>query len=66
MLRHHKNGKGIEVVAEIKANGSRLQRTGYSNGNGALGLAAQLEIASDDEFRSCASAVLELTTGKTT
>ena len=59
VLRHHRNGGGVEVEAELKANGSRVQRAGHSNGNGHLPLGAQLGIASDDAFRSCAAACLE-------
>lgn len=59
MLRHHRNGGGVEVEAELAANGARVQRTGHSNGNGRLPLGAQLEAASDDAFRSCAGALLE-------
>ena len=58
VLRHHRNGGGVEVEAELSANGSRVQRTGHSNGNGRPSLGAQLEIASDDAFRSCAAEVL--------
>ena len=58
VLRHHRNGGGVEVEAELKANGSRVQGTGHSNGNGHLTLGAQLEIASDDAFRACAGAAL--------
>ena len=58
VVRHHRNGGGVEVEAELTANGRRVQRTGTSNGNGHLALGAQLDIASDDAFRSCASAVL--------
>ena len=50
VLRHHRNGGGIEVVAELGANGTRVQRTGASNGNGHLPLGAQLEMATDDAF----------------
>ena len=59
VLRHHRNRRGIEVVAEIKANGTRVQRTGQANGNAGERLGAQLEMASEDAFRSCASAVLD-------
>ena len=56
--RHHRNGGGIEVTAEMKSNGSRVQRTGTSNGNGSLPLGAQIEIASEAAFRSCAAEML--------
>ena len=59
VLRHHKNRKGVEVVAEMKANGARIQRSGYSNGNGGVGLGVELQDASDDAFRSCANGVLD-------
>ena len=58
--RHHRNGGGIEVTAELKSNGSRVQRTGTSNGNGSLPLGAQIEIASEAAFRSCAAEMLEV------
>ena len=58
LQRHHRNGGGIEVTAELKSNGSRLQRTGTSNGNGSLPLGAQIEIASEAGFRSCAAEML--------
>ena len=58
VLRHQRNGGGIEVVAELGSNGTRVQRTGASNGNGRLPLGAQLEIASEAAFRSCADALL--------
>jgi hypothetical protein len=58
VLRHHRNGGGIEVVAQLGANGTRVQRTGASNGNGHLPLGAQLGIASEAAFRSCTDAVL--------
>ena len=58
VLRHHRNGGGTEVVAELGANGTRVQRTGTSNGNGRLPLGAQLEIASEAAFRSCAAEML--------
>ena len=58
VLRHHRNGGGVEVVAELGANGTRVQRTGASNGNGHLPLGAQLEIASEAAFRSCAAEML--------
>ena len=35
-LHRHRNGGGIEVTAELKSNGTRVQRTGTSNGNGSL------------------------------
>ena len=54
MQRHHRNGGGIEVTAELKSNGTRMQRTGTSNGNGSLPLGAQIEMASEAAFRSCA------------
>ena len=57
--RHRRNGGGIEVLAELQANGARVQRTGTSNGNGSLSPGAQLEIASEAAFRSCATAMLE-------
>ena len=56
--RHHRNGGGIEVTAELKSNGTRVQRTGTSNGNGSLPLGAQIEIASEAAFRSCAAEML--------
>ena len=56
--RHHRNGGGIEVRAELKSNGTRVQRTGTSNGNGSLPLGAQIEIASEAAFRSCAQEML--------
>ena len=55
---NHRNGGGIEVVAELEANGTRVQRTGASKGNGRLPLGAQLEIASEAAFRSCAAEML--------
>ena len=58
VLRHHRNGGGIEVVAELGANGTRVQRTGASKGHGRLPLGAQLEIASEAAFRSCAAEML--------
>ena len=57
--RHHRNGGGIEVLAELKSNGARVRRTGASNGNGNLPLGAQIEIASEAAFRSCAAEMLE-------
>ena len=56
--RHHRNGGGIEVQAELKSNGSRVRHTGTSNGNGSLPLGAQIEIASEAAFRSCAEEML--------
>ena len=56
--RHHRNGGGIEVQGELKSNGTRVQRTGTSNGNGSLPLGAQIEIASEAAFRSCAEEML--------
>ena len=56
--RHHRNGGGIEVTAEMKSNGSRVQRIGTSNGNGSLPLGAQIEMASEAAFRSCAAQML--------
>ena len=56
--RHHRNGGGIEVQGELKSNGTRVQRTGTSNGNGSLPLGAQIEIASEAAFRSCAAEML--------
>ena len=50
---------GIEVTAELKSNGTRVQRTGTSNGNGRLPLGAQIEIASESAFRSCAAQVMD-------
>ena len=58
--RHHRNGGGIEVTAEIKSNGTRVRRTGTSNGNGSLPLGAQIEIAAEAAFRSCATEMLEV------
>ena len=57
-LHRHRNGGGIEVTAELKSNGTRVQRTGTSNGNGSLPLGAQIEIASEAAFRSCAAQML--------
>ena len=57
--RHHRNGGGIEVTGELKSNGARVQRTGASNGNGTLPAGAQIEIASEAAFRSCAVEILE-------
>ena len=56
--RHHRNGGGIEVTAELQSNGARVQRTGTSNGNGSLPLGAQIELASEAAFRSCAEEML--------
>jgi len=56
--RHHRNGSGIEVTAELKSNGTRVQRTGTSNGNGHLPLGIQIEMASEAAFRSCAAEML--------
>ena len=53
--RNHRNGGGIEVTAELKSNGARMQRTDTSNDNGTLPLGAQIEIASEAAFRSCAA-----------
>ena len=39
--RHHRNGGGIEALGELRSNGTRVQRTGTSNGNGSLLLGAQ-------------------------
>ena len=55
---HHRNGGGIEVTAELKSNGTRVQSTGTSNGNGSLPLGAQIEIASEAAFRSCTAEML--------
>ena len=49
---------GIEVRGELKSNGTGVQRTGTSNGNGSLPLGAQIEIASEAAFRSCAVEML--------
>ena len=57
--RHHRNGGGIEVTGELKSNGARVQRTGTSNGNASLPLGAQIEMASEAAFRSCAVEMLE-------
>ena len=51
-------GGGIEVTGELKSNGSRVQRTGTSNGNGSLPLGMQIEIASEAASRSCAAEML--------
>ena len=51
---------GIEVTAELRSNGTRVQRTGTSNGNGSLPQRAQIEIASEAAFRSCATEMLEV------
>ena len=56
--RHHRNGGGIEVRAELKSNGTRVQRTDTSDGNGSLPLGAKIEIASEAAFRSCAEEML--------
>ena len=56
--RHHRNGGGIEVRAELESNGTRVQRTGTSNGNGSLPLGAQIEMASEAALRSCAAEML--------
>ena len=56
--RHHRNGGGIEVTGELQSNGTRVQRTGTSNGNRSLPLGAQIEIASEAAFRSCAEEML--------
>ena len=57
VLRQRQNGAGVEVEAEIRANGTRVQGTGRANGGGALG--AQLQSASDAAFRACVNSVLE-------
>ena len=59
--RHHRNGGGIEVTAELKSNGIRVQRTGTSNGNRSLPLGAQIEMASEAAFRSCTQEMLGAT-----
>ena len=51
MPRHHRNGSGIEVTAELKWNGSRVQHTGTSNGNGILPQGAQIEITAEAAFQ---------------
>ena len=56
--RHHRNGGGIEVTGELKSNGARVQHTDTSNGNGSLPLGAQIEMASEAAFRSCAVEML--------
>ena len=48
---HHRNGSGIEAAAELKSNGSRVQRTGTSIGNGILPLGAQIETAAETAFQ---------------
>ena len=58
--RHHRNGGGIEVRAELKADGTWVQRTGTSNDNGSLPLGAQIEMASEAAF---AAAPFGLCTG---
>ena len=49
--RHHRNGGGIEVTAELKSNGTPVQHTGTSNGNGSLPLERRLK--SPPRRRSC-------------
>ena len=56
--RHHRNGGGIGVTAELKSNGARVRRTGTSNGDVRLPLGAQIEMASEAAFRSCAEEIL--------
>ena len=56
--RHRRNGGGIEVLAELESNGARVRRTGTSNGDGSLPQGAQMEIASEAAFRSCAAEML--------
>lgn len=56
--RHHRNGGGIEVTGELSSNGTRVRRTGTSNGNGSLPLGEQIETASEAAFRSCAAELL--------
>ena len=58
--RHHRNGGGIEVTGELNSNGTRVRRTGTSNGNGTLPVGAQIEMASEAAFRSCAQEMLAL------
>ena len=49
---------GIEVTGELSSNGTRVRRTGTSNGSGSLPLGAQIETASEAAFRSCAAELL--------
>ena len=58
--REYPRGGGIEVTGELQSNGTWVQRTGASNGNGTLPLGTQIEIASEAAFRSCATEMLEV------
>ena len=56
VLRHRRNGAGIEVEAELKANGTRVQRSASAHGAASLG--TRLAQAADAAFQRCALEVL--------
>ena len=60
-MSHERNGGGVTVVGEVKANGSRARETGRTNGGNGLSVGQQFEAAADDSLRRCAATLLEAT-----
>lgn len=57
IVSHHRNDMRVEVVGQLRANGSQAREVGMANGNHSFG--EQLERASDDCLRNCARTLLE-------
>ena len=56
--RHHRSGGGIEVTGKLTSNGARMHRAGTANCSATLPIGAQIEMASEAAFRSCAREML--------
>ena len=58
IVSHERNGDGVSVVGEVKANGSRARETGRTNGGNGLSVGRQYQDAADDSLRRCAATLL--------
>ena len=54
IVSHERNGEGVAVVGEVRANGTRARETGKTNGGNGLSVGEQFETAANDSLRRCA------------
>ena len=59
IVSHQRFGRTVEVVGELRANGSKARETGTANGDDGQSLGAQLELAADRSLCKCAASLLE-------
>ena len=58
IVAHNLNGAAVEVIGEIKANGTSVREAGRADGGNGRTLGEQLEIATNDSLGNCAAVLL--------